>query len=46
LDGNLINAMLGDPLQSAFVDHVTQDLTAFLGGLGASLSSGPGTSAS
>jgi len=46
LDGNLINATLGDPLQSAFVDHVTEDLTAFLGGIAASLSSASGTSAS
>ena len=43
--GFLINATLGDPLQSPFVDHVTEDLTAFLGGIAASLSSASGTSA-
>jgi putative hydrolase of the HAD superfamily len=45
IDGNLMNARLGDPLASAFVDHVTSDLAEFLAEIAASLTAVPGASA-
>ena len=44
-DGNLMNAKLGDPLTSPFVDHVTSDLAGFLAKIAASFDKVRGASA-
>ena len=33
-DGTIMNASIGDPLRSSFIDHVTQDLPGFLEEIG------------
>ncbi len=37
IDAGIMNARLGDPLRSAFIDHVTQDLPGFLSEIAHSL---------
>jgi putative hydrolase of the HAD superfamily len=45
IDGNIMNARLGDPLASSFVDHVTGDLAEFLAEIAAALKPVSGVSA-
>jgi putative hydrolase of the HAD superfamily len=44
IDGNILNAPLGDPAAAPFIDHVTSDLSGFLAGVAASLTSRSGAS--
>ena len=41
VDGAILNAGIGDPLNSLFIDHVTQDLPAFLDEIGRRLAQPP-----
>ena len=45
VDGAIMNAGIGDPLKSSFIDHVTQDLPGFLDEIGRRLAQ-PGSGAS
>jgi hypothetical protein len=39
IDGNIMNAPLGNPAAAPFIDHVTSDLSGFLAGVATSLTS-------